>query len=145
MHQEYNSIVRMNTVKGLQQGVQCLSAWVYMVSHLVRALLWVVFDLAVPPFCPSLASGPAEIFSLSVARVSTFFLQGCETADERTSSKFCSHLRVMFTFLLSSNWYLFCSYCYSSGTVTSDKSKIIVTEFGLFEWKSKITRVLEIP
>ena len=41
----------------------------------------------------------AEIFSLSVAWVSTFFLQGCETADEGTSSKFCSHLRVISPFL----------------------------------------------
>ena len=83
--------------------------------------------------------------SLSVARVSTLFLQGCETAEGRTSSKFCFLLRVMFTFLLSSNWYLLCSYCYSSGSVTLDKSKEIVTKFGLFEWKSKITGVQEIP
>ena len=87
----------------------------------------------------------ANLLLVSVARVSTLFLRGCEMAEGRTSSIFCSHLRVMFTFLLSSNWYLFCSYCYSSGTVTSDKSIIIMTKSGLFEWKSEITRVLEIP
>ena len=87
----------------------------------------------------------ANLLLVSVARVSTLFLRGCEMAEGRTSSIFCSHLRVMFTFLLSSNWYLFCSYCYSSGTVTSDKSIIIMTKSGLLEWKSEITRVLEIP
>ena len=48
----------------------------------------------------------------------------------------------MFTFFPSSNRYLFCSAFYSSGTVTLDKSRIIVTKSGLFEWKSKIHRSL---
>ena len=112
-----------------------------------------------------------NLLLVSVARVSTFFLWGCKLADERflltnhhvwviitllswnqhcnesinLASKFCSPLRRMFTFFPSSNRYLFCSAFYSSGTVTLDKSKIIVTKSGLFEWKSEITQVLEIP
>ena len=38
-----------------------------------------------------------------------------------------------------------CSAFYSSGTVKNQKSKMIVTKSRLFEWESKITRVLEIP
>ena len=117
------------------------------------------------------AAESADLLLVSVARVSTFFLRCCKPADERflrtndhawatitllswnqhcnesinLASKFCSLLRRMFTFFPSSNWYWFCSAFYSSGTVTLDKSKIIVTKSGLFEWKSEITRVLEIP
>ena len=53
----------------------------------------------------------AEIFSLSVARVSTFFLQSARLQVREPRQNFA----------FSSNWYWFCSAFYSSGTVTFDK------------------------
>ena len=114
---------------GFPPAPNCGRGKVKVLKHISRFISNVVLDLISNSEIRHSAQGKI----LSVARVSTLFHRGCETAEGRTSSIFCSHLRVMFTFLLSSNWYLFCSYCYSSGTVTSDKSIIITTKSGLFE------------
>ena len=76
---------------------------------------------------------PDKLFSYSLSCVITAWLAPCTLRVE----KLCS--------LRSSNWYLSCRYCCSSGTVTLNKSKIIATKSGLFGQNSITTLTLEIP
>ena len=77
---------------------------------------------------------PGAVFSLSVARASTFFLQGCETTDEREnlvkillSTAYDVYISPFLKLVPVLQLLLLIRHCHS------DKSKIIVTKSGLSE------------